>query len=260
MGREHSNPTVLGTGPSLSSGKNPSTALAAPVPQRPQLFNFDAQGVRVVGEPHVPWFVAKDVCAALEIERTDSAIRGLEDDEKGAHIVSTLGGPQEMSTVNESGLYALIFRSRKPSARIFRRWVTNEVLPAIRKTGGYQAAAAPREIVLREPAWPLPKPATVELLAAQVFVHSLVCPRRSGLVHSVEIARAAVEEKLFLELCSEPSEPQHRARLLLFLRRFMRQWLQTAGTGLVWCEPVGKGRARRYSIVTRSAPSQGGAE
>lgn len=84
-----------------------------------------------------PWFVAKDVCAALGIVRVDSALRKLDDDEKGTHTVSTLGGAQVVSIVSESGLYGLIFQSRKPSARAFRKWITREVLPSIRQHGGY---------------------------------------------------------------------------------------------------------------------------
>ena len=61
----------------------------------------------------------------------------LDDDEKGITISDTLGGKQEMTTINEPGLYSLILRSRKPEAKAFKRWITHEVIPAIRKTGGY---------------------------------------------------------------------------------------------------------------------------
>lgn len=85
-----------------------------------------------------PWFVAVDVCRVLGIKQASRAVENLDDDEKGVNITHTLGGPQELLTVNESGLYALIFRSRKPTARRFRKWVTYEVLPALRKTGHYE--------------------------------------------------------------------------------------------------------------------------
>lgn len=89
-----------------------------------------------------PWFVAKDVCVALGIEKYRDALGRLDDDEKGCPVtVDTLGGPQKMSAVNESGLYNLIFQSRKPEAKKFRKWVTSEVLPSIRKTGSYVAPA-----------------------------------------------------------------------------------------------------------------------
>ena len=95
--------------------------------------------VRIVDRDGEPWFVAKDVCEALGIAKVDSAIRSLDEDEKDAHSMSTLGGKQEMTVVSEAGLYSLIMRSRKPEAKTFKRWVTHEVLPSIRKTGAYVA-------------------------------------------------------------------------------------------------------------------------
>lgn len=95
--------------------------------------------VRIVNKDGEPWFVAADVCKALEIEKTDRALSRLDDDEKGTHSVSTLGGIQKMSVVNEEGLYGLVMTSRKPEAKQFKRWVKHEVLPSIRKTGGYIA-------------------------------------------------------------------------------------------------------------------------
>jgi anti-repressor protein len=87
-----------------------------------------------------PWFVARDVCAALEIKNMSDALGKLDEDEKGVALTDTLGGTQRMSTVSEPGLYALIMRSRKPEAHAFKRWVTHEVLPSIRKDGGYMVA------------------------------------------------------------------------------------------------------------------------
>lgn len=84
-----------------------------------------------------PWFVAADVCKALELEKTSRALSRLDDDEKGAHSVSTPGGRQRMSIISESGLYSLILGSRKPEARAFKRWITHEVIPSIRKHGAY---------------------------------------------------------------------------------------------------------------------------
>ena len=84
-----------------------------------------------------PWFVAADVCKALELEKTNRALSRLDDDEKGAHSVSPPGGRQRMSIISESGLYSLILGSRKPEARAFKRWITHEVIPSIRKHGAY---------------------------------------------------------------------------------------------------------------------------
>lgn len=83
------------------------------------------------------WFVAKDICEALGIKNSRDAIASLDDDEKGVAITDTLGGPQQVSTINESGLYSLIFRSNKESAKRFKKWITSVVIPSIRKHGGY---------------------------------------------------------------------------------------------------------------------------
>lgn len=82
-----------------------------------------------------PWLVAKDVCEVLGLADTNRALAGLDDDEKGTHIMSTLGGNQQVSIINEAGLYSLTIRSRKPEAKLFKRWITHEALPTIRKTG-----------------------------------------------------------------------------------------------------------------------------
>lgn len=95
--------------------------------------------VRAMLRDDGPWFVAADVCAALTIGNSRDALDRLDADEKGVGSIDTLGGLQQLATVNESGLYSLILGSRKPEAKPFKRWVTGEVLPAIRKTGGYSA-------------------------------------------------------------------------------------------------------------------------
>lgn len=92
----------------------------------------------VVDERNEPWWVAKDVCDALELTQASKAIGTLDADEKGRKKIPTLGGEQEMATINEPGLYTLIMRSNKPKAKAFRRWVTHDVLPSIRATGGYK--------------------------------------------------------------------------------------------------------------------------
>lgn len=102
-----------------------------------QAYNFGTAPMRVIERGGEPWFVAADVCAILDIRNPRDAVAGLDDDEKGVGTTDTLGGAQEMNIVSESGLYALIFKSRKAEARRFRKWVTSEVLPAIRRTGGY---------------------------------------------------------------------------------------------------------------------------
>ena len=110
-------------------------------------FNFRSHNVRMVIRNGEPWFVAKDVCAVLELGNTTEALRPLEDDEKMTLSNSEghsgqRGGAQFLTVISESGLYALIFKSRKPEAKEFRKWVTSEVLPSIRKTGKYEAQSA----------------------------------------------------------------------------------------------------------------------
>ena len=102
-----------------------------------QAFDFNAKQVRVLSRDGSPWFVAKDVCDVLGISKYRDATARLDEDERGSVLLDTLGGQQRVSAVSESGLYALIFQSRKAEAKAFRKWVTATVLPAIRKTGSY---------------------------------------------------------------------------------------------------------------------------
>ena len=83
------------------------------------------------------WFIAAEVCRNLEIKNYRDAVTKLDDDEKGVGIADTLGGRQQVTVINQSGLYALIFSSRKEAAKRFRKWVTGVVLPSIHKHGGY---------------------------------------------------------------------------------------------------------------------------
>lgn len=105
--------------------------------QKLQCFDFNGAPVRVSEIDGQPWFVAADVCKVLEHSNSRQAIADLDEDEKGVSTADTLGGKQKVSIISESGLYALVFKSRKLEAKRFRRWVTSEVLPAIRKEGKY---------------------------------------------------------------------------------------------------------------------------
>ena len=104
-----------------------------------QIFISDEFGeIRTVTIDNEPWFVGKDVALALGYERTADAIRQhVETEDKGVGEIQTPGGTQNMTIINESGIYALIFGSKLESAKRFKRWVTSEVLPAIRRTGAY---------------------------------------------------------------------------------------------------------------------------
>ena len=108
--------------------ENPSSAL--------QTFDFKENPVRALEHDGQPWFVAADVCRVLELANARDAISSLHEDEKhGVGITDAIGRQQITNCINESGLYALIFKSRKPQAQAFRKWVTSEVLPNIRKHG-----------------------------------------------------------------------------------------------------------------------------
>ena len=104
-----------------------------------EVFNFSQERtpIRVQVINNEPWFVAKDVCEVLGIVNHKDAASRLDDDETRGSVMPTPSGRQECKMVNESGLYSLIFQSRKPEAKTFRKWVTSEVLPSIRKKGYY---------------------------------------------------------------------------------------------------------------------------
>lgn len=115
----------------------------------PSVFSFKSSEVRTVILNNEPWFIASDVCSVLGMKNHREAIRHLDEDERGVISNDTPSSnqhgsfgtvKQEVSIINESGLYALVLRSRKPEAKPFIKWVTKEVLPAIRKTGQYIAA------------------------------------------------------------------------------------------------------------------------
>jgi len=102
-------------------------------------FNQSNQPIRVEVIDNEPWFVAKDVCDVLEHTNHKVAIQGLDEDEvRKVYLIDNLGRKQETYVINESGMYALIVRSNKSQAKPFRKWVTSEVLPSIRKTGQYK--------------------------------------------------------------------------------------------------------------------------
>ena len=103
--------------------------------------------MRTVVKGGEPWFVAADVCRALELGTTAKAIERLDTDEKGMNSIHTLGGNQNMTIVSESGLYSLVLGSRKPSAHEFKRWVTHDVIPSIRRHGAYMTPEAIEKVL-----------------------------------------------------------------------------------------------------------------
>ena len=102
-------------------------------------FTYEDQQVRVVTIDGEPWFVLADLCRVLDVANPRNVATRLADDMKGVRRVDTPGGAQEMTIVSEPGMYEVVIRSDKPDAKTFRRWITAEVLPQIRKTGSYSA-------------------------------------------------------------------------------------------------------------------------
>lgn len=98
------------------------------------VFNFENSNIRVINKNNEPWFVAKDICDVLEIKNTTQAIQRLDYDERAMFNIGRQG---ETNIINEYGLYSLVLASRKPEAKRFKRWVTHEVIPSIRKQGTY---------------------------------------------------------------------------------------------------------------------------
>ena len=111
-----------------------------------KIFNFEDNEVRTQTINGEPWFVGKDVADILGYSNPAKAIRDhVDDEDKGQNDTFTPGGMQIMTIVNESGLYSLVFKSQLPSAKRFKRWVTSEVLPTIRKTGSYKIPTDPMD-------------------------------------------------------------------------------------------------------------------
>lgn len=108
-----------------------------------QIFNFENHEVRAQVIDDEPWFVAKDVCDILEISNSRDAVSRLDDDEKATVGLTDGSQIRNYSIVNEFGLYNLVLSSRKPEAKVFKRWITHDVIPSIRKTGGYQVKSDP---------------------------------------------------------------------------------------------------------------------
>ncbi len=109
-----------------------------------QLFNFENQQVRTLTINEEPYFVGKDIATILGYKNTkDALLKHVDEEDKLGAQIATSGQRREMTIINESGLYSLILSSKLPNAKKFKRWVTSEVLPAIRKTGSYQLPQTP---------------------------------------------------------------------------------------------------------------------
>lgn len=155
--------------------------------------------VRIVEKGGEPWFVAKDVCDILALGNPRSSIALLDEDERGVHSMDTPSGKQEMGIISEAGLYSLILRSRKPEAKAFKRWVTHEVLPSIRKTGAYLSPGMSNEQVK----------ALVATLEEEVYRRIQAENRLAKLeAHAEELARSAIPATPFGELSQKTGRPR----------------------------------------------------
>lgn len=168
----------------------------------PIQYAFEGHEVRALMINAEPWFVASDVLAALQLDR--KALERLDADEKGVSSIHTLGGKQEMTVINEPGLYSLVLGSRKAEAKRFKRWVTHEVLPALRKHGAYVMPTA-------EPSEPadVPMSAHVEadqiVSAGRVFRALFTTARSMGMARRLAATRAnqAAERATGIDLAAE---------------------------------------------------------
>lgn len=144
----------------------------------PVAFDFEGHAVRTINRDGVVLWVLTDVCSVLDIRNSRDAANRLDDDERGVAITDTLGGSQEVTVINESGLYSLILTSRKAAAKRFKKWVTSEVLPSLRKTGMYSLGMQPdlsRVIGMAEAAILASQNAVKVLTPKAQAYHSLTC-------------------------------------------------------------------------------------
>lgn len=182
----------------------------------PSVFSFESNcNVRAVMVDGNPWFVAADVCSAVGIKHSASAMRALDNDEKGVHSMHTPGGQQDFTIINESGLYTLILRCRDAVTPgtipyRFRKWVTGEVLPQIRRTGRY----------VREELSPADKaqkvvasfmPAILEAMKAE-GKQEYSAPLKPGyrdMIHSPEGVVGLAERSLLMNLLNQMQDDGH---------------------------------------------------
>lgn len=159
-----------------------------------QKYQFEESVISVYDKSGEPWFLASEVCGVLGLENPRQVVAALDEDEKGVHIMDTLGGPQNRTIINESGLYSLVLRSRKPEAKRFKKWITSEVLPQIRKTGQY----IPKELSRLE-LIELARDAEIERLKATQAL-ALAAPKVEAFdafIQSTETQHVGVVGKLF---------------------------------------------------------------
>lgn len=154
-----------------------------------QIFkNAEFGNIRIIEKDGEPWFVGKDIAEALGYERADNAIRThVEDEDKLTHQISASGQNRNMTIINESGLYSLVLSSKLPSAKQFKRWVTSEVLPTIRKTGSYTQKPVSEGSFIRAQAQLI----NAQVRKAKVFVELSKVDTLSKTYKEIMVAKAA---------------------------------------------------------------------
>lgn len=186
---------------------------------KPSVFNFESEcPVRAIIIDGAPWFVAMDVCRAIGIANHRDAVRKLDDDEKGVGSTDTLGGEQETTIISESGLYTLILRCRDAVTPgtipyRFRKWVTGEVLPQIRRTGSYIKNALPQEDRIKMVADQVANAtASAVMQAMQIEQKNYSAPLKPGyrdMIHSPEGVVGLAERSLLMNLLNQMQDDGH---------------------------------------------------
>ena len=197
------------------------------------VFAFDTRAVRVqLDEHNNPWFNANDVCAALELANPHKSIADHvdDDDRTKRDVIDALGRSQLTNHINESGLYSLILGSTKPAAKKFKKWVTGEVLPSIRKTGRYQAPGAAR----RDDPLSIDHRADIFVGADRVFRAAVRAGRSAGMTTAAAIRRAQhitldrtgidMLDELNIPAPADPPPPPDRDEII-GARRFCDEWV-----------------------------------
>ena len=212
-----------------------------------QSFNFNQNQIQVINKDGEAWFVASEIAAMFGYRDAANLTRILDDDEKGTHNVSTLGGKQDVSVINESGFYHAAFKSRKAEVKPFRKWVTSEVLPAIRKTGSYQISdglpaktTADDRTPLRQAVAALVGRKGIDYSTAYGMIHQRFnvgaiedipaekLPEAVAYVHALTLHTGLVGEVLDAEPAPAPFDDLDIAHLLLHaqdIRLFIRRYL-----------------------------------
>lgn len=188
-------------------------------------FAYEGAQLRTLVVEGEPAFIANDVCTILDIRNSRDALARLDDDEKGVVTTDTLGGPQQMAYVTEAGLYGLVFTSRKTEARTFKRWVTHEVLPTIRKTGSYGIATS----------IPADYPAALEEAARQARRAIEAEAKIAELEPRAEVAAKLLDADGDLSV-RDAAQALTRAGVKtgqgrLFAELYRRHWISRAGDG-----------------------------